>query len=109
MNGIASCNGQNDIHNKLYKSILYKTYMNLIKHNLELIALIKNIKLFLDYKQLNLNCEHSFGGIYKVLREIWLFEDELKTRIFGKLQIFGGISFVNKLNIKVVNSISIFN
>ena len=37
------------------------------------------------------------------------FEDELKTRIFGKLQIFGGISFVNKLNIKVVNSISIFN
>ena len=83
--------------------------MNLIKHNLELIALITNIKLFLDSEQFNLNFEYSFGGIYKVLREIWLFEDELKTRIFGKLQIFGGIRFVNKLNIKVVNSISISN
>ena len=71
--------------------------MNLIKHNLELIALIKNIKLVLDSKQSNLNFEHSFDGIYKVLREIWLFEDELKTRSFGKLQIFGGIRFVNKL------------
>ena len=56
--------------------------MNLIKHNLELIALIKNIKLFLDSKQSNLNFEHSFVGIYKVLRKMW-------TRIFGKLQIFG--------------------
>ena len=64
--------------------------MNLIKHNLELIALILNIKLFLDSKQSNLNIEHPFVGIYKVLREIWLFEDELKTRIFGKLQIFEG-------------------
>ena len=78
LNGIASCNGQNDIHNKLYKSILYKKYMNLIKHNLELIALIKILfnKLFLDSKQSNLNFDHSFGGIYKVLREIRLFEDE---------------------------------
>ena len=41
LNGIASCNGQNDIYNKLYKK-----YTKLIKHNLELIALIKNIKLF---------------------------------------------------------------
>ena len=101
MNGIASCNGQNDIHNKLYKSILYKKYMNLIKHNLELVALIKNIKLFLDSKQSNLNFEHSFVGIYKVLREIWLFEDELKTRMFGKLQIFGSIRFFNKLVSKI--------
>ena len=48
--------------------------MNLIKHNLELIALLKNIKLFLDCKQSNLNFEHLFGEIFKVLREIWLFE-----------------------------------
>ena len=99
MNGIASCNGQKDIHNKLYKSILYKKYTKLIKHNLELIALIKNIELFLDSKQLNLNFERSFVGIHKVLREIWLFEHEFQTIIFGKLQIFWGIRFVNKLNI----------
>ena len=73
------------------------------------LALTKNIKLFLDSKQSNLNFEHLFVGIYKVLREIWLFEHELKTRIFGKLQIFGGIRFVNKLNIKLVNSIRISN
>ena len=41
LNGIASCNGQKDIYNKLYKK-----YTKLIKHNVELIALIKNIKLF---------------------------------------------------------------
>ena len=41
LNGIASCNGQKDIYNKLYKK-----YAKLIKPNLELIALIKNIKLF---------------------------------------------------------------
>ena len=41
LNGIASCNGQKDIHNKLYKKDT-----KLIKHKLELIVLIKNIKLF---------------------------------------------------------------
>ena len=41
LNGIASCSGQKDIYNKLYKN-----YTKLIKHNLELIALIKNINLF---------------------------------------------------------------
>ena len=83
--------------------------MKLIKHNLEFIALIKSIKLFLDSKRSNLNFEHSFVEIYKVLREMWLFEHEFQTRIFCKLQIFGGIRFVNKLKIKLVNSIRISN
>ena len=78
---------------------------------MELIALIKNIKLFLDSKQSNLNFEHLFVGIHKVLREIWLQlnMNEFQTRNFGKLQILGGIQFVNKLFIKLVNSISISN
>ena len=83
--------------------------MNLIKHNLELVALTKILNYFWILNNRNLNFEHSFVGIYTVLREIQLFEDELKTRIFGKLQIFGGIRFFNKLNIKLVNSISISN
>ena len=95
MNGIASCSGQKYIHNKPYKN-----YTKLIKHNLELIALIENIKLFLDSKQSNLNFELSFVGIHKVLRGIWLFEQEFQTRNFGKLQILGGIRFVNKLFIQ---------
>ena len=65
LNGIAGCNGQKDIHNELHKK-----YTKLIKHDLELIALIKNIKLFLDSKESNLNFEYSFVGIHKVLREI---------------------------------------
>ena len=80
-------------------------YTKLIKDNLKLIALIKNIKLFLDSKQSNLNFEHLFVGIHQVLREKWLFEHEFQTRNFGQLRIFGSISFVNKLFIKLVNSI----
>ena len=104
MNGIASCNGQKDIHNKLYKK-----YAKLIKHNLKWIGLMKNIKLFSDSKQSNLNFEHLCVGIHQVLREIWLFEHEFQTRNFGQLRIFGSIRFVNKLFIKLVNSISISN
>ena len=101
LNGIASCNGQKDIYNKLYKK-----YTKLIKHNLESIALIKILNYF---KQPNLNFEHSFVRIHKVLREMWLFEHEFQSRNFGKLRILGGIRFVNKLFIKLVNSISTSN
>ena len=51
-------------------TINYIKSIQIIKHDLELIALIKNIKLFLDSKESNLNFEHSFVGIHKVLREI---------------------------------------
>ena len=56
-----------------------------------LIALVKNIKLFLDSKESNLNFQNSssFVGIHKVLREIWLSEHEFQTRNFGKLRILG--------------------
>ena len=42
----------------------------MVKHNLEFIALIGNIKLFLDLKQSNLNFEHSFVGIHQILRDM---------------------------------------
>ena len=41
--------------------------------------------------------------------EIWLFEHDFQTRNFGQLQIFGGIKFVNKLFMKVLNFIRISN
>ena len=92
-----------DVMVKKIFTINYIKYTKLIKHNLELIALIK------DSKQFNLNFEHSFVGIHQVLREIWLFEHEFQTRNFGQLRNFGSIRFVNKLFIKLLDSISISN
>ena len=82
LNGIASCNSQKDIYNKLYKK-----YTELIKHNLELIALIKILNYF---KQSNLNFEHSFAGVHKVLREMWLFEHEFQSRNCWQTSNFWG-------------------
>ena len=81
-----------------------------IKHYLELMALIKNIKLFLDSKQSNLNFQYSFVGISQVLRgRDSILNMNFKLENFGQLQILGGIRFVNKLFIKLVNSINISN
>ena len=67
------------------------------------------MQLFLDSTQFNLNFEPSFVGIHQVLREMWLFEHEFQARNFGQLWIFGGIKFVNKLFIKLLNLIRISN
>ena len=80
-NGIASCYGQKDIHNKLYKK-----YTKSIKHNLKLIALMNNIKLFLDSKQCNLHFEHLFVGIHQVLRKIWFMNMNFKLEILANFE-----------------------
>ena len=65
--------------------------------------------LILDFKQCNLNFELSFVRIRQVLREIWLFVHEFQAGNFGQLRIFGGMKFVNKLFIKLLDSICISN
>ena len=77
-------------------------------------ALIKNIKLFLDYKQSNSNFQYSFVGIRQVLRGRDSFLNmNFKLGILANFKFFffwgGGIRFVNKLFIKLVNSISFSN
>ena len=67
------------------------------------------MQLLLDSKQSNLNFEPLFVGIHQVLRDIWLFEPEFQARTFSQLRIYGGIKFVHKLVIKLVNSICISN
>ena len=84
-----------------------KKYTKLIKYNLKLTRSISTMQLFLNFTQSNLNFEPSFVGIYQLLREIWVFEHEFHTRNFGQLRIFGGIKFVNKLFIKLLNFICI--
>ena len=64
--------------------------------------------LFLDFAQSNIDFEHSFVEIHQVLREIWLIEHEFQARNFGQPRIFGGIKFVNKLFIELLNFIHIF-
>ena len=83
--------------------------MKLIKCNLKLVALMNNMKLFLDFKQSNLNFEPSFVGSNHVLREIWLFEHKFRARNFGQSRIFGGIKSATKLFIKLLNFIRIPN
>ena len=77
-------------------------------------ALIKNIKLFLDSKQSNLNFQYSFVGIRQVLRgRNSILNMNFKPEILANFNFFwgggGGIRFVKKLFIKLVNSISISN
>ena len=84
-------------------------YTKLIKGNLKLITLIVNTLLFLNFIQSDVNFEPSFVRIRQVLREIWLFEHEFLARNFGQFRIFGGIKFVNKLVIKLLNLIHISN
>ena len=92
-----------------------KIYTKLIKHNLTLITSIDNTYLFLDFIQSNLNFEPSFVGIHQVLREIWLFEHKFqalhlfKIEILANFEFLGGMKFVNKLFIKILNFIRISN
>ena len=76
-------------------------------------ALIKNIKVFLDSKQSNLNFQYSFVRIRQVLRgRDSILNMNFKLEILANFKFFfwgGGIRFVNKLFIKLVNSISISN
>ena len=58
---------------------------------------------------IKLNFEPSIVGIHLGLIEIWLYEHEFRNRNFGQFRIFGGIKFVNKLFIKLLNVIHIFN
>ena len=82
-------------------------YTKLIKRNLKFITSIINIWLLLDFKQSNLNFEPSFAEIHDVLGEIWLFGPKFQARNFGKLWTFGGIKFVYKLFIQLINFIGI--
>ena len=72
----------------LYR-VSQKRYTKLTKRNLKLIMSIINMSLFLNFTKSNLNFEPSFGGIYQVLKEIWLigheFHDEVHVRNFGQL------------------------
>ena len=67
------------------------------------------MQLLLDSTQSNLNFEPSFVAILQVLREKWLFEHEFQARNFDQIWIFGGIKFVNKLFIELLNLIRISN
>ena len=61
-----------------------------IKHYLELLALIKNIKLFLDSKQSNLNFQYSFVGIRQVLRgRESILNMNFKLEIFANFKFWG--------------------
>ena len=70
---------------RYHTGCLKMIYTNLIKRNLKLIMSINNIKLFLDFKESNLNSKPSFAGIHEVIREKWHFEHKCRTRNFGQL------------------------
>ena len=80
-----------------------------MKRNLKLIFSANNALLFLYSTQSNLNFQASFVGIRHVLREMLVFEHEFQARNFGQLSIFGGIKFVMKLSLKLLNFICISN
>ena len=84
-----------------------KNVYKLMKRNLKLITSINSMQIFLVFKQSNLSFELSFVEIHQVLREIWLFEHEFQASKFGELRISGSIEFVNKLFIKLRNSIRV--
>ena len=85
-----------------------KKNAKLIKRNLKLIKSIHSMWLFFDSEQSNSNFEPSSIGIHQILIEIWLFEHKFLTKNFDQLRMFEGIKFVNKLFIKLLDSISRF-
>ena len=68
-----------------FQHVFKKIYTKMIKCNWELITSIKNLYLFSDSNQSNVNFEPSFTGILEVLREIWHFEHKFQARNFGQL------------------------